>query len=194
MVIYFYHNTMKISGTLNNKSMKARIIRKMSWCSKGIRNKYSRMKKRDILLVKFTDNRRRSWIGEFEMDEKDGLCKVLTFDRSPYGLVVANGRGYIVNIEERLTKNDFKKSKNIVSIMKTSNPELLIAGTENDIFTVDTDGMIYEIVPDFDARWFFLTDQTGSEVNGRIESDVNQYEKEIPFIVDLLNLELKVDY
>lgn len=171
--------------------MKATIIRRSPLYRKGWRNKLKGLQK-NLLSVRFTDNKRKSWIGEFEMDSPNGLCQALAFDQLPYGLVVANGKGYVVNLEERKTEKELM-SKNIVSVLKTNNPDLLIAGTEDEIFTVDTEGLIHKIVPDFNAKWFFLTKQTGRVVNGIIESDMNDYAQEIPFTVDLLDLELRVN-
>jgi hypothetical protein len=173
--------------------MKAKIIRKRPKYGLNTEIKYAEGGTNNF-LVKFKGNWKHSWIGQFESDGQSGLCEVLTYEHQPLGVVIAGGRGYLVDIETREIRRITGDEKHIVSAVKTHDRKYFVAGTNDNIYVIDKEGNIREIVPDFNVEGFYLTKSKDSLVSGMLESDINEFEREIPFRVDPGKLSLQVDY
>ncbi len=149
---------------------------------------------RNSFLVEFRGKRRQPWIGQFESDGQYGLYKVLTYGHEPFGVVIAGGKGYLVNIEKREILRITGDEKRILSAIRTSDRKYCIAGTKDTIFVIDKEGNVKEIFPDFKVEGFYFDENKGDTVSGLLESDINQFEREIPFRFDPEKLSLQVDY
>jgi len=173
--------------------MKAKIIRRKPYVRKLTEKSYANGDN-EQMLVRFTGNRRQSWIGLFEKEEKQGLCKVLTCANTNLSLVIAGGRGYLVNIENKEMRRVPNDGKKIVSAVNSGRPGYCIAGTETTLCVIDQEGKIHEIVPDFSVEGFYLDEKEVDKARGNLVSEINLYEKEIPFSIDLETYTLHVDY
>jgi hypothetical protein len=151
-------------------------------------------KKKSGLYVKFTDKTHKKWIGCFAQSEKMGLCKVITDKNESECLVIANGKGYLVDIERKEIIAELDEKHLIVSAIKTNKPEFFVAGMENNIWLINPEGKIKEIIPDFYVDGFYLNNQQNNSVTGWLESSISQFEDAIEFKIDLSSFNLIVNY
>ncbi len=172
--------------------MKAEIMKRKPFIARIQRN-YGEPNKPG-LFVKFTDSRHKKWIGRFAKTEEEGLCRVIDNQHSSLCLVIANGKGYLLDIEKQTLLNEFNEGDPIISALHTTNPNYFVAGTGNSIFLIDQEGRLKEILPDFAVEGFNLKSQQENMVSGWLESSINQFENAIFFKVDLSNFNLTLNY
>ncbi len=146
------------------------------------------------LYVKFTDSTHKKWIGCFAKADEKGLCQVFTDTNGSQCLVVANGKGYLVDIEKKTIMAEFDEQNHIISAVHTTKPNYFIAGTDNSIFIINQEGVLKEIFPDFNVDGFFLLKQHENTVSGKLESSINQFENAIDFKIDLSSFDLILNY
>ena len=173
--------------------MSAKIIRRKPKYRLNSDIKYAEGGKNSF-LVEFKGKRRQAWIGQFETDGENGLYKVLTYGDEPFGVVIAGGKGYLVNIEKQEIRGITGDKRRIISAINTSDQKYCVAGTKDNIYVIDKEGNIREIIPDFEVEGFYLEKSNSNTVSGMLESNINMFEKEIPFMVDLEKQILHVDY
>lgn len=171
----------------------SQIIRQNSHNRAGAEIRYAEGGRKK-LLVKFTNRMQQSWIGQFERDDRQGISKVFDIKHTSLVLVIAGGRGYLVDIETKDIRRISNGCRSIVSVIKTTFPEYYIAGTSESLYVINRDGIVREILPDFKAEGFYLDENSGNVVSGILESDINEYKHEIPFKLDLDSMRLLVDY
>jgi hypothetical protein len=146
------------------------------------------------LYVKFTDETHKKWIARFAKAESKGLCQVIPGENGSQCLVIANGKGYLVDTEKKIVLTEFEDNNPIVSAVHTKKPDYFVAGTENSIFILNHEGMLKEIVPDFKVENFSLKKQNENSVSGWLESSINQFDNAISFKIDLSSFNLILNY
>jgi hypothetical protein len=172
--------------------MNAEIIKRKSFFTKV--NKNYGEQNTPGLYVKFTDSKHKKWIGRFAKTEEEGICKVIEDQKGSQCLVIANGKGYLVDIEKQTVMKEFDEGDHIISALHTTKPNYFVAGTDNSIFIINQEGKLKEILPDFSVEGFNLRSQQENTVSGWLESSINQFENTIFFKVDLSNFNLILNY
>jgi hypothetical protein len=149
---------------------------------------------RNCIQVKFASCWKRYWTGKFDIGKKSELTTVLTYGHKPLGLVIAGGKGYFVDIEKQMIRKVSNDEKVILSAVSTTDQKFCVASTMSSVYVIDTKGNIQEILPDFSVDGIYLQEDSLDEIIGKLESDINQYDREIPFRVNPNSLQLYIDY
>ncbi len=173
--------------------MKAEIIKGKPFFARVSRKNFGDTDK-PALYVKFTDKNHTKWMGRFAKEEGNGLCQVIEDSTGSQCMVIANGKGYVVDIEKQTLLKEFGKQDHIISALHTTTPNYFVAGTDNSIFIINQEGTLKEILPDFKVDGFNLAKQQENTVNGWLESSINQFEKAIAFKIDLFSFNLILNY
>ncbi len=171
--------------------MNAEIIKRKPLISR-LTQKYFGDQNKPGLFVKFTDNAHNKWIGRFAKADLNGKCQVIEDKNGSQCLVVANGKGYLVDIDKESVLEEFDEKNHITSALHTSNPSYFVAGTENSIFIIDNEGLFKEIYADFVVDGFHMKQQHENSVSGWLDSSINEFENAIDFNIDLSSFNLIV--
>ena len=172
--------------------MKAEIIKRKPLSGRFTQKHFGDQNKPG-LYVKFTDNGHNKWIGCFAKADLNGHCQVITDNYGSQCLIVANGKGYLVDIETESVLKEFDEQNHITSALHTSNPSYFVAGTENSIFIINDEGLLKEIYADFVVDGFHMKQQHENSVSGWLDSSINEFENAIDFKIDLSSFNLIVN-
>jgi hypothetical protein len=173
--------------------MKAEILKRKPILSRFTQINFGQQDKPG-LYVKFSGEKHKKWIARFAKAESNGLCQVIPGEKGSQCLVIANGKGYLVDTEKKIILTEFDDHNPIVSAVHTIKPDYFVAGTENSIFILNHEGMLKEIVPDFNVEGFSVKKQSENSVSGWLESSINQFENAISFKIDLSSFNLILNY
>lgn len=86
------------------------------------------------------------------------------------------------------------ENSKIASVLKTSLPDFVLIGMENIFHVIDSSGIVKEYISDFPVDGFYFQNQKGAIVKGYIESEINLYEKIIPFELQLEEMKITLEY
>ena len=173
--------------------MKAEILKRKPFLTNVITMNFGE-KNKSGLYVKFTDSNNQQWIGRFGKTEEEGLCQVIEDQNGSQCLVIANGKGYLVDVDKQTIMKELDKADHIMSALHTNKPNCFVAGTDNSIFIINEEGALKEILPDFFVDGIAFQKQQENAVSGWLASSINQFENSIPFKIDLSSFNLILNY
>lgn len=173
--------------------MKAEILKRKPFLTSIITMNFGEQNKPG-LYVRFTDSKNKKWIGRFGKTEGKGLCQVIEDQNGSQCLVIANGKGYLVDIDKKTIMKELDKGDHIMSALHTTKPNYFVAGTDNSIFIINEEGTLKEILPDFYVDGIAFQKQQENAVSGWLASSINQFENSIPFKIDLSSFHLILNY
>ena len=173
--------------------MKAEILKRKPFFTNIITMNFGEQNK-PCLYVKFTDSKDQKWIGRFGKTEEEGLCQVIEDQNGSQCLVIANGKGYLVDVDKQTIMKELDKADHIMSALHTTKPNCFVAGTDNSIFIINEEGALKEILPDFFVDGIAFQKQQENAVSGWLASSINQFENSIPFKIDLSSFNLILNY
>ncbi len=146
------------------------------------------------LWVKFTDNNFEEWAGCFSMESLSGLSFTLINKENTKSLIVAGGKGYLIDLDEKKLIIALDGNPLIDSAIRTSNPDYFVLGTFYSIYVLNDTGVLKEIRPDTIIDGIYFKKQTGNKAIGELASSENQYKNNVDFEFDLTTFELKINY
>ncbi|WP_207431451.1 hypothetical protein [Sabulibacter ruber] len=144
------------------------------------------------LWVKFTDNDYEEWVGCFSR-QNEPLDAVLTDTVNETSLVVAGGKGVLVDVHTKEVVSELENVPLITSAIHTIHPEYFLIGTSDCIYSIDSGRNIKSIKPDFWVDGIYFTEQKGDCAIGHLSSYEYHQDVNVGFELDLRTNEITID-
>ncbi|MHA3047526.1 hypothetical protein JSO59_009250 [Riemerella anatipestifer] len=139
------------------------------------------------LWVDFNISRENHWVGCFSREYENGLDKVLYNDNNKTCCVIAGGKCYLLNFENKNLMFETDEYPIVQSLVQTS--EYYFFGSFYSVYILDKNGLIKEIEPDIMVDGIYLEYQKGGKIIGKVDSAENQYKKPLDISIDIEKLE-----
>jgi len=144
------------------------------------------------LWIKFASKESEEWMGCFSKAYEGGLCVALTSEDHTRGFIVAGGRGYLIDIQQRALIRELEDHPLIESAITTTKPNYFLAGTSYSIYVFDDFGLLHEAKPDMMTDGIYFKGQLQNKAIGNLATMENQYSKNIDFEFDLTTFQLRL--
>jgi hypothetical protein len=142
------------------------------------------------LWVKFIDNNQEEWIGCFPKQYDGGFNAVIADNENNSAFVVAGGKGFLVDLNNKVIILELDDYPSIESVIKTNNPEYYIAGMFYSAYILDSNCLIKTIEPDFTTDGIYFTGQKENKAVGNLAAAMNHYESNYDFELDLTTFQI----
>lgn len=143
----------------------------------------------DSLWIDFNISEDNHWIGCFSKSYENGLNKVLFDEIDKTCCVVAGGKGYLINVENKKVIFETEEHPLVESLVKSKEPNFYFLGNFYSIYVLDKNGLFKEIEPKIMVDGIYLEYQDRNKIIGKVDSPENQYERPLAISIDIETLE-----
>lgn len=143
----------------------------------------------ESLWIDFNISEENHWVGCFSKEYESGINKVLYNDNEKSCCVIAGGKCYLLNFENKNLIFETDEYPIIQSLVQTFNPDYYFLGNFYSVYILNKNGLVKEIEPNIMVDGIYLENQEGSKIIGKIDSAENQYEKPLNISIDIDSLE-----
>ena len=141
----------------------------------------------ESLWVDFNISEENHWIGCFSKDYENAINKVLYNEKDKTCCVVAGGKCYLLNFENKNLIFETDEYPIIQSLVQSS--EYYFLGNYYSVYILNQNGLVKEIEPDIMVDGIYLEHIEGSKIIGKVDSAENQYERPLNISIDVDSLE-----
>jgi hypothetical protein len=141
----------------------------------------------ESLWVDFNISEEKRWVGCFSKDYVNAINKVLYNEKDKTCCVVAGGKCYLLNFENKSLIFETEEYPIIQSLVQSSDYYFL--GNYTNVYILNHNGLVKEIEPDIMVDGIYLKHIEGSKIIGTVDSAENQYVKPLDISIDIDSLE-----
>ena len=143
----------------------------------------------ESLWVDFSISEENHSIGCFSKEYENGIDKVLYNENDKSCCIIAGGKCYLLNFENKNLIYETDEYPIIQSLAQTFNPNYYFLGNFYSVYILNQNGLVKEIEPNIMVDGIYLENQEGSKIIGKVDSAENQYEKPLNISIDIGSLE-----